>query len=156
MLPAATHAHRAEFERAGVRNFPPVGVPVVDSQRIHFAKESRTLTAALAHYCGKVLKGAHGALADTRAALDVLRAQVARYPDLPRTPEGLSAWCSAGRNGDATWDGKFRWSGDAIVFGCGFGWGINEAENTRGYTNWWKHLPYVGMHLPQSLVIILW
>ncbi|GBF96324.1 exonuclease [Raphidocelis subcapitata] len=110
---------RAEFGRAGIPNFPPLGTPVVDSCRIFFAKEQRTLTAALAHYCGRRLEGAHGALADTQAALDVLRAQVQRYPDLPRSPEALAAWCSAGRNGDATWDGKFRWSGDSIIFGWG-------------------------------------
>jgi hypothetical protein len=102
----------------GVPDFPPVGCPVVDSCRIFFAKEQRTLGAAVAHYCGRQMVGAHGALADTRAALDVLQAQVERYPDLPRIPEGLAAWCSAPtREGDAAWDGKFKWKGDALVFG---------------------------------------
>lgn len=106
-------------------------MPVVDSQRVFFAKEQRTLAAALSHYCGRQLEGAcntawrmhtlhlqascttrclhalrssqqsaklpasgiqyttdvwrmhacsrtgaHGALPDTLAALDVLQAQV--------------------------------------------------------------------------------
>ena len=35
--------------------------------------------------------------------------QVERYPDLPRTPEGRAAWCNTPiKEGDATWDGKFR------------------------------------------------
>ena len=42
----------------GIYNFPPVGVPVVDSCRIFFAKEQRTLGAALVHYCGRTLVGA--------------------------------------------------------------------------------------------------
>lgn len=128
---------RAEFARAGIDDFPPLGCAVVDSQRIFFRREPRTLAAALRFYCGgRALEGAHSALADSRAALDVLCAQVARYGGdvggdggsnsgdcLPASPEALAAWCSAPDDaGDATWDGRFKWrgrKGEQLVFGFG-------------------------------------
>ena len=41
--------------------------------------EKRNLTAAYKFYCDKNLENAHSALADTRATLDVLVAQIERY-----------------------------------------------------------------------------
>jgi DNA polymerase-3 subunit epsilon len=55
------------------------GRAVYDSQKIFHLNEKRDLTAAYALYCGKPLNGAHSALADTEAALEVLTAQVQRY-----------------------------------------------------------------------------
>ncbi|MBP6385816.1 MAG: 3'-5' exonuclease [Pseudarcicella sp.] len=52
---------------------------LIDAQRIYHIMEPRNLTAAYKFYCGKVLKGAHGAEADTLATLEVLNAQVKHY-----------------------------------------------------------------------------
>ena len=43
--------------------------------------EQRTLVAAYKFYCGRNLEDAHSALADTRATLEVLEAQLDRYSD---------------------------------------------------------------------------
>lgn len=51
----------------------------VDVQAIFHKMEKRTLTAALRFYCNEELTDAHSALADTRATLDVLKAQLDRY-----------------------------------------------------------------------------
>ena len=51
---------------------------LVDSQKIFHLMEKRTLGAALQFYCNEELIYAHSALADTKASLDVLIAQVAR------------------------------------------------------------------------------
>ncbi|MCA8951354.1 MAG: 3'-5' exonuclease [Planctomycetes bacterium] len=59
-----------------------------------FLMGPRNLTAAVRHYCGRELQGAHGAEADTQATVDVLLAQLQRYPDLPRDVPGLSRWCT--------------------------------------------------------------
>lgn len=55
---------------------------LVDVQNIFHKMEQRTLVAAYKFYCGKNLENAHSALADTRATLEVLEAQLDRYPDL--------------------------------------------------------------------------
>ena len=54
---------------------------LVDVQNIFHKMEQRTLVAAYKFYCGKELENAHSALADTRATLEVLEAQLDRYPD---------------------------------------------------------------------------
>jgi DNA polymerase-3 subunit epsilon len=74
---------RSEFQRAG-HCWSLEGVRVLDAQVIFHKMEPRDLSAALRFYCGRDLVGAHGALADTRATLDVLLGQLERYPELPR------------------------------------------------------------------------
>jgi len=54
---------------------------LVDVQNIFHKMEQRTLVAAYKFYCGKNLENAHSALADTRATLEVLEAQLDRYHD---------------------------------------------------------------------------
>ena len=64
----------------------------------------RNLTAAVRHYCGRELTGAHSAEADSDATIDVLLAQLERYPDLPRDVKGLHEFCKqhSGKERDAT------------------------------------------------------
>lgn len=54
---------------------------LVDVQNIFHKMEQRTLVAAYRFYCGKELENAHSAFADTRATLEVLEAQLDRYPE---------------------------------------------------------------------------
>ncbi|HEY5327520.1 MAG TPA: exonuclease domain-containing protein [Mucilaginibacter sp.] len=51
----------------------------VDVQNIFHQMEQRTLKAAYQFYCDKQIENAHSAEADTRATMEVLLAQVARY-----------------------------------------------------------------------------
>lgn len=67
-----------EFLRADVE-FDVSKRKIVDAQKIFFLMEKRTLTAAYKFYCKKRLEDAHSAVADTRATLEVLEAQVERY-----------------------------------------------------------------------------
>jgi DNA polymerase-3 subunit epsilon len=78
----------------------------VDAKVVFNAKETswdrflmgpRTLTAALRHYCGRDLEGAHSAGADADATVDVLLAQLGRYPDLARDVPGLHEFCARAR-----------------------------------------------------------
>ncbi|MCC6672020.1 MAG: 3'-5' exonuclease [Planctomycetes bacterium] len=82
--------------------FSAVGRCMVDAKVVFHAKETswdrflmgpRDLSAALRFYCGRELRGAHSASADVEATLDVLLAQLQRYPDLPRNVQGLDQWC---------------------------------------------------------------
>lgn len=78
-----------EFRRAGI-DFDFTGVRFIDVQNIYHKKEPRTLAAAYRFYCNDELDNAHQANADTKATLDVLMAQLERYPDLATDVDGLS------------------------------------------------------------------
>ena len=59
-----------------------------------FLMGPRNLSAAVRHYCGRELTGAHAADVDADGTVDVLLAQLERYPDLPRDVPGLHEYCS--------------------------------------------------------------
>ena len=134
---------RAELERIGSK-LSLDGVHVVDPQVIFFKKEPRDLSAAVRFYCGRELEGAHGALPDAIAAMDVVLAQVERYSDLPMDITGLSAASTIGagdRFVDA--DRRFVWRHGEPHFNFGAKRGrslrgICESENDRdkGYLKW--------------------
>lgn len=88
-----------EFGRIGI-NHDFSKHRFVDVQTIFHKREQRTLVAAYRFYCGKELEGAHSATADTEATLEVLEAQLERYPDLPRDIDGLSDYSCQNRNVD--------------------------------------------------------
>lgn len=87
--------HAIPFER-GKRQLVDVKVlfHVLETGWDRFLMGPRNLSAAVRHYCGRELEGAHGAEADTQATIDVLLAQLARYPELPRTVPGLHEYCA--------------------------------------------------------------
>ena len=105
----------AEMGRAGVE-FSLEGRAVVDPQVIFFKLEPRDLTAAFRRFCGRELVGAHSAIADTQAALEVFDAQI-QAAGVPSTLAEISAMCA----GDAVdLQGKFtrNESGEVV---CAFG-----------------------------------
>ncbi|MBR0054571.1 MAG: 3'-5' exonuclease [Bacteroidales bacterium] len=67
-----------EFLRIG-KHFDMRNRSLVDVQQIFHKMEQRTLVAAHRFYCGRDFDNAHSALADTRATVDVLKAQLDRY-----------------------------------------------------------------------------
>lgn len=67
-----------EFHRAGHR-FSIENRRVVDVQRIFYKMEPRTLAAAHRFYCGEEMEGAHDALSDVRATVNVLKGQISAY-----------------------------------------------------------------------------
>lgn len=71
-----------EFLRAGV-DFDLKNRRLIDIQNIFHKMEQRTLSAASKFYLHKPLEGAHGAQADTVATYEILKAQIARYENVP-------------------------------------------------------------------------
>lgn len=67
-----------EFNRAGVE-FDMTNRRSIDAWRIFQKMEPRNLKAAYKYYCGKDLEGAHDALNDTRATVEVLMGQLDKY-----------------------------------------------------------------------------
>lgn len=99
-----------EFLRCGIRDFHPEGRALVDAQKIYHKREPRDLTAALKFYCNKDLgDDAHGALADTKATLEVLIGQFARYPDLPRDVDALDKMFNPQDPLNVDRMGRWRW-----------------------------------------------
>jgi DNA polymerase III subunit epsilon len=73
-----------EFLRAGIE-FETCNRKLIDAQKIFHLMEKRTLSAAYKFYCNKEMNGAHNAMADTMAVLEVLDAQVKRYENMIAT-----------------------------------------------------------------------
>ena len=94
-------------------------VRILDPQVIFHRREPRDLSAAVRFYCGHELQGAHGALADTRASLEVLLGQVRRYPDLPADVDGLHRESNPPDSRFVDRTRKFVWRGGepAVAFG---------------------------------------
>ena len=124
----------------------------VDVQKIFYMMEPRTLKAAVRLYCGKELEGAHDALADVRATVDVLKGQLERYKDvdfedgdgfITKTPirndiVALSTFTKNTRTVDATQRLRYDANG-TIVFNFGKYIGQPVAKllyKDKQYYNW--------------------
>lgn len=70
-----------EFYRSGI-DFDIEHRNLIDVQKIFYKMEPRTLKAAYAHYCGKILEDAHDAMADVKATVEVLGGQLEMYKDV--------------------------------------------------------------------------
>lgn len=82
----------AELGRSGLR-LDVTGRRIIDIQSIFHREERRDLTAAARFYLEREHHQAHSALGDIRTSAAVLTAQLERYGHLPRTVEGLHAYC---------------------------------------------------------------
>ena len=101
--------------------------------------EKRTLVAAYRFYCGKELTDAHSAQADTKATLEVIEAQLDRYPDeLQNDVHFLAEFSRLNNNID--FDGRFIYNeqGEEIVnFGKHKGLKLREVLTKEpGFYNW--------------------
>lgn len=132
---------QAELKRAG-SEIGFGGVRHLDAMRIFHRMERRDLTAALKFYCGKDLVGAHSALADTEATIEILDAQIARYEEVPEEVEALHTFCNPDEGKFVDRTRKFVWTDQgeaAFTFGKYQGKTLNEAvtlKGGRGYLEW--------------------
>src|SRR5688572_33314682 len=77
-----------EFLRAQVE-FDMRNRKLLDVQNVFHKMEPRTLGAAYRFYCNKVLEGAHGAEVDASATVEILTAQLERYPELGNSVDSI-------------------------------------------------------------------
>lgn len=80
-----------EFARCSI-DWPAPGTLFFDPYQIFATKERRDLTGAVRFYLDRPHEGAHGALADVLASVEVLKAQMNKYPDLDELPK-VAAFC---------------------------------------------------------------
>ena len=111
---------------------------VVDVQNIFHRMEQRTLVAAYKFYCNGDLTNAHSAEADTRATLDVLKAQVEKYEELDGNVEMLSDFSKRGNAIDFAGQIVEGENGEPIFnFGKNKGKSVVEVLKTNpGYYGW--------------------
>jgi len=132
---------QAELRRAG-SELDLRGARHVDAMVIFKLMEPRNLAAAYRKYCDKELVGAHSALADTEAALEVLDAQVAFYAAVPDDVDALHALCNPDEGRFVDRGRKFLWNeeGRAVfTFGKHNGEVLDEVAadaRKRGYLEW--------------------
>ena len=82
---------------------------VYDAQKIYHLNAKRDLSAAYQFYCDKPLQGAHAALVDTQATLEILTAQVAAYSKGSGDLETLQEFEYKQTSEFFDADRKFRW-----------------------------------------------
>ena len=107
-----------EFARVGMA-FAPSARKHIDVQRIYHKKEPRDLSAAVRFYLGRNHDGAHGAEADTRATLEVLKAQMAKYSDLPATVDEMDEYLVPHDPMNADRAGTLRWKDGELTINFG-------------------------------------
>lgn len=82
---------------------------VYDLQKVYHINERRDLSAAYQFYCQKNLINAHSALADTKATLEILWAQIAKYGKGEESLEFLSQFQYETNAEYYDSEQKFRW-----------------------------------------------
>lgn len=94
-----------EMRRNGVDSWSYAGASIVDADRNEQIMEPRDLSSLYRRRCAKEPVNAHSALTDCQMTTELIAAQLALWPTLPRTPAELHAlqwadWIDA--------EGKFR------------------------------------------------
>ncbi len=82
---------------------------IYDAQKVYHLNEKRDLRAAYKFYCDKDLVGAHTALGDVNATLQILGAQLSKYVSDKDEIEALLAFDYEKGAGYFGPDKKFRW-----------------------------------------------
>ncbi len=107
-----------EFARVG-KNFAASSRKHIDVQRIYHRMEPRDLSTAVRFYLGRNHDGAHGAEADARATLEVLKAQLAKYAELPRSDAALDEYLVPRDPLNADRMGMLRWKNGELTVNFG-------------------------------------
>ena len=81
--------------------------------------EPRDLTAAVKFYLGRPHEGAHGAEADAAATLEVLKAQMEKYPALPKTSAEMDEYLVPHDPLNADRNGMLRWKDGELTVNFG-------------------------------------
>ncbi len=102
-----------EFMRCDIA-FDIKGRRLVDVQNIFHKMEPRTLNAAYKFYCQKEIENAHSAEADIVATVEVLEAQLDRYPDLKNDLDFLHSLSYTNNNADLAGRIIFNEKGEEI------------------------------------------
>ncbi|MBO4632226.1 MAG: 3'-5' exonuclease [Lentisphaeria bacterium] len=119
-----------EFARSGL-TFTTSGRRIVDAYNIFCRMEPRTLSAAYKFFCGKEMKDAHSAEADTLATYEIFEGEMQKYsrytPDqlpeevekFPDNLDELHRFCNQNQMTAIDPEGRFRWKENEAVVAFG-------------------------------------
>lgn len=126
-----------EYLRAGI-DFDVENRKFIDAQRIFHVMEPRNLSAAYKFYCDKSLENAHSAESDTRATLEVLKAQIDKYDQLKNDVDYLHAFSGQSKNVDLAGRMVFNEQGKEVFnFGKHRGKLVEQVlKQDQGYYQW--------------------
>lgn len=123
-----------EFARCGIY-YDYAAVNHIDAGNIFKINETRTLTAAMKFYCDRDHEGAHGAEADTEATIDVLAAQIERYPNMPKDVSTLAKYSNYDKE-ILDLSGKFTLNEEGVII-LNFGKHKGEAAHENiSFLDW--------------------
>ena len=117
-------------------------IKIVDAQTIFHKMEPRTLSAAYRFYCNGEHEDAHDAMGDVRVTLEVLSAQLYKYPDLPKNVDKLGSFSTIKDDRWVTSDRKFYWRHSEAVISFGKHKGKTLLwiyENDLHYLKWMEN-----------------
>ena len=127
-----------EFLRVGI-TFDFDSCRVLDAQKIFHAREPRNLAAAVSFYCGHPYEDMHGADSDAQATLEVLKGQLAKYPDLPHDLDKLDRMFNPIDPFNADRSGRLRWVDNELTinFGKKKGQKVKDlVQSDPGFLKW--------------------
>ncbi len=122
-----------EFSRAGIE-FPEEGTNFIDVLKMERMVNSHTLENTYKRYTGEELKGAHDALADVRATLEIFNRQLEKNEELPKDAAAIDAYCQ-GDNKRVDYAGKLYQKDGGIYWRFGKHKGKLVSE-TASYAKW--------------------
>lgn len=126
-----------EYLRAEI-DFDVENRKFIDAQRIFHVMEPRNLAAAYKFYCDKSLENAHSAEADTRATLEVLKAQIDKYEQLKNDVDYLHSFSGQSKNVDLAGRMVYNEQGKEVFnFGKHRGKLVEQVlKQDQGYYQW--------------------
>jgi len=108
----------------------------IDVQTIFMKKEERTLSAAVRFFLGKDHRDAHSALADVNATIDVLDAEIEKYPEIGNTVEQLAKFSQYSDKPIVDYAGKLVYNKDGrVCYNIGKAKGT-PVEDDPGFGEW--------------------
>lgn len=124
-----------EMRRCGYKL--PITGRIIDVYGLWLKKCPRSLEDAVREFCGREHVGAHGALADANATMDVMSGMLARWPELSRTPEeDLARMSNFGDRDYADLAGKLYRDADGdLRYAFGKAKDVKVRDDI-GYANW--------------------
>ena len=119
-----------EFSRAGL-SFTTANRRIIDAYNIFCRMEPRNLSAAYKFFCGKDMKDAHSAEADTLATVEIFEGEIRRYSKMAKEefPEDVEKWpetldefhtfCNQRTIDSVDPEGRFKWKNGEVIVAFG-------------------------------------
>lgn len=123
----------AEMRRAGVK-WSYAGARIIDADRLEQLGDPRTLSDLVRKHLGREHDGAHGAISDVRASVEVIEAQLIKYAKV--LPHDLAALHELQWPGRIDVDGKFVFVNNVPTIRFGKHAGMAMRDAPRDYWSW--------------------